>query len=185
VALLPEVFELLTALWKTLGRAVDQPLTEARLLALLGGVSDGRGQGRSLLAAMVAAELLERRCDAYFLAPALARWLALVWSDHVVEIERLDLSRSEGSELTPERLIFAGPWGERVLCEELANPGADGAAPVLLFLRLEPWELEQRLARYLSGQGEVGTHRAPAAGERGREAERTGRLPWSAGLSVH
>ncbi len=183
LALLPEVFELLTALWKKQGRAVGEPLTEERLINLLGGLADGCDESRSLLTAMVAAELLEPRGAAYFLAPPLARWLDLVWSDHVLEIERQELTAS-GEPGAEQRLIFAGPAGARVLCEELAGSPA-GEAPVLLFQRLPRWELEQRLARHLAG-GRGGTFDlAPAPSGGGDEGEVGPRFPWPATLSVH
>lgn len=191
MAVLPEVFELLNALWGPSGRGVGEPITLEDLSDRLGASPEAVAQASSLLAAMVDAELLVRREEAYFLVEKLAAWLARVWSGHVVEMERQALSRSldaadlesstaAASELpagSEQRLIFVGPPGERILCEDLVTGFRQS---VLLLSRPGGWELGDRLGRLFSGVSSS-VRSLFGAGD----SELTQRLSWSAVLPVH
>lgn len=175
-ALLPEVFELLTSMWKKLDKAVDEVIQEPQLAALLGG-EPALAESRSLLQAMVMAGLLECHDRAYRLTAELRTWLKLVWSGHVVELEREWLDAPGDDRAASDRLLFAGALGERILCEDLAPEGGQN---VLLLSRPGRWELGQRLLRLLTGV------LATASSEQSlEEAELALRLSSGSGLSVH
>lgn len=186
VAVLPEVFELLNALWGPGGRGVAEAITLEDLLDRLGTSAEARHQATLLLAAMVDADLLSRREEAYFLVDKLAAWLGRVWSGHVVEMECQALSAvtamapaDEDAEVPPgaeQRLIFVGPPGERILCEDLVTGLRQS---VLLLSRLGSWELGDRLRRLFGGVS-ASVRSLFDAGD----SELAQRLSWSAVLPV-
>ncbi len=188
VAVLPEVFELLNALWGPGGRKVSEPITRDDLVNRLGGSTDARLQACSLLTAMVTAELLVQREEAYFLVARLASWLDRVWSGHVLEVERQALTSGEpegsgggesgeGLSGLEHRLIFVGPPGERILCEDLITGARQS---VVLLSRPGSWELGDRLRRLFGGVSQSVRSFFDAG-----ETELGGSLSWGGVLPVH
>ncbi len=186
--LVPEVFELATTLWRRLERDADEPITRSEVKALLGSRPDLDDEASDLLTAMTAARLLEGAGEhlagdeaPLWLHTELRPWLRLVWSGHVVELERRSLADGEGCEededAAVERLLFAGPHGQRILCEDLPDPAG---LPVLLFSRPTLVELSQRLWHFLRGApaGDL-----PRAGE--RQAQGAAGFAWAAGAEVN
>lgn len=114
----PTLFRLATALWPESGNAPDAELRAGELAALLTD-DPGGARVRSLFAEMVAAEVAEPASTGVVLSPRYRRWLEPVWSGHVFEIEHARLS--EGNSAVTGRLLFAGPRGERVLCQDAVS----------------------------------------------------------------
>lgn len=118
LCLWPSLFRLATALWPECGRADDEELCAGELAALLDD-DPGATRAHSLLTEMVHAGVAEKAGSGIVLSRRYRRWLEPVWSGHVFEIEcaRLD----DGNPAVTGRLIFAGPRGERVLCQDAAS----------------------------------------------------------------
>lgn len=132
LCLWPMLFRLTTALWPSRGKRADEALSVGEVRKLLSDDGDG-DRARGLLREMAAAGLVETGGGGVVLSPAYRRWLEPVWSGHVFEIECTRLGPGGGSTAV-ERLIFAGPPGRRVLCEDahsdalLADASASDAA---------------------------------------------------------
>jgi hypothetical protein len=211
LCMMPQLFELTTALWQRRGKPLAVPITAVEVAALLPAEA-AEGEAVLLLASMVEAGVLERAGQGpgtagyqqYSLSERYRRWLAVVWSGYVFEIERAEVSpkvsgtHPKVSGTTPanvsgtgwyvanekvspkvsgtgtegrakvsgtaaekvsgtgwgegDRLLFVGPAGRRVLCQDLAleAPEAGGAAGgVMLLQRLCGAELLSRLAGLL------------------------------------
>ena len=134
LCLWPMLYRLTTALWPQRGKRADEALSVAEVRTLLSG--DGSGErAHGLLHEMSAAGLVEAGGGGVVLSPAYRRWLEPVWSGHVFEIEVTRLGPGGGATAAAERLLFAGPAGHRVLCEDarsralLAGAAACGPAP--------------------------------------------------------
>jgi hypothetical protein len=134
LCLWPMLYRLTTALWPSRGKRADEALSVGEVRTLLTG--DGRGErAHGLLREMAAAGLVEAGRGGVVLSPAYRRWLEPVWSGHVFEIECTRLGPGGGATAAAERLLFAGPSGRRVLCEDagshalLADAAASGPAP--------------------------------------------------------
>jgi len=133
LCLWPMLYRLTTALWPQRGKRADEALSVAEVRTLLSG--DGSGErAHGLLHEMAAAGLVEAGGGGVVLSPAYRRWLEPVWSGHVFEIECTRLGPGGGA-TAAERLLFAGPRGRRVLCEDarssalIAGAAARGPAP--------------------------------------------------------
>ena len=134
LCLWPMLYRLTTALWPERGKRADEALSVVEVRTLLSGdVSGERAHG--LLHEMAAAGLVEAGRGGVVLSPAYRRWLEPVWSGHVFEIEVTRLGPGGGATAASERLLFAGPAGHRVLCEDahsralLAGAAACGPVP--------------------------------------------------------
>lgn len=128
LCLWPMLFRLTTALWPSRGKAADEALSVGEVRKLLSDDGDG-DRARGLLSEMAAAGLVETGGGGVVLSPDYRRWLEPVWSGHVFEIECTRLGAGGGATAV-ERLLFAGPTGRRVLCEDAHSDAliADAAA---------------------------------------------------------
>jgi hypothetical protein len=122
----PMLYRLTTALWPHRGKRADEALSVGEVRTLLSGEESG-DRARGLLHEMAAAGLVESGQYGVMLSPDYRRWLEPVWSGHVFEIECVRLG--PGGATGGERLLFAGPPGHRVLCEDARTSAlAAGAA---------------------------------------------------------
>jgi hypothetical protein len=135
LALWPMLFQLTTALWPRRGKRPDEAVSTGEVAALLADDPACGDRARGLLREMAAAGLVEREETGVVLSPPYRSWLEPVWSGHVFEIERTSPQprRSGGASQGPRegggRLLFAGPPGHRVLCEDAASRTLLAAAP--------------------------------------------------------
>lgn len=129
LCLWPMLYGLTTALWPHRGKRADEALSVGEVRTLLSGEESG-DRARGLLHEMAAAGLVESGQGGVVLSPDYRRWLEPVWSGHVFEIECVRLGPGGGA-TGGERLLFAGPPGHRVLCEDARTSAlAAGAAAV-------------------------------------------------------
>ncbi len=132
LCLWPMLYRLTTALWPQRGKRADEALSVGEVRNLLSGEESG-DRARGLLHEMAAAGLVESGQGGVVLSPDYRRWLEPVWSGHVFEIECVRLGPGGGA-TGGERMLFAGPAGHRVLCEDartsaLAAVAAAAAEP--------------------------------------------------------
>lgn len=137
LCLWPMLYRLTTALWPQSGKRADEALSVGEVRSLLSGEGTG-DRARGLLHEMAAAGLVESGQGGVVLSPDYRRWLEPVWSGHVFEIECIRLAPGGGA-TGGDRLLFAGPPGHRVLCEDARSSAvaasaaaagdAEGAAP--------------------------------------------------------
>ncbi|HEX4951864.1 MAG TPA: hypothetical protein VF017_00510 [Thermoanaerobaculia bacterium] len=147
LCVLPEVYELACVLWHRRGKSLTEPITRGELESLL-EPGPGRAEAaRELLGVLLEVGLLEASRARFHVSESYRSWLELVWSGHILEIERTPLAGSSEAEATPERALFAGPADRRVLCEDIVAPAGE---PLVLLSRLGQGEIRDRLARLLA-----------------------------------
>lgn len=170
ICMMPQLYELVTVLWKQQGKPLAESLSRAEVARLLPD-GDRRAAGE-LLASMTEAGVLRPGDRGHTLSPAYQHWLGLAWSDSVFEIERGEPDGDGWGRREQDRLLFVGPPGQRVLCEDVALDGgkAEGSASgdqpgrgVMLLSRLGGGDLIRRLATLLRP-----VERAAGIGRRGR-----------------
>lgn len=125
LALWPQLFQLTTALWPSRGKRADEAVSAGEVAAMLTGGPTGAERARSLLDEMTVAGLVRRGGSGVVLSPDYRIWLEPVWSGHVFEIEVAAMHPGAAA----ERLLFAGPSGDRVLCEDAFSRRALAAVP--------------------------------------------------------
>jgi hypothetical protein len=151
LCVLPEVYELAAVLWQRRGKSIDEPISRREVEGLLADGPERKQAALELLNVLLEVGLLEPRGTRWFIHDNYRPWLELVWSGHVLEIERTPLGLGE-SEALPQRLLFAGPPSQRVLCEDVV---ASAGEPLVLLSRLLRSDLKSRLARLLRPAGAV------------------------------
>lgn len=126
LCLWPMLYRLTTALWPQSGKRADEAVSVGEVRSLLSGEESG-DRARGLLQEMAAAGLVETGQGGVVLSPDYRRWLEPVWSGHVFEIECVRLGPGGGA-TGGDRLLFAGPPGQRVLCEDARTSAVAAAA---------------------------------------------------------
>ncbi len=166
ICMMPQLYELVVALWKDRGKSLDSALSKSEVAALL--QPRDRRAAAELLASMTEAGVLQPGDCGHTLRPAYQQWLRLAWSDCVFEIERGEPEAGGWGQRGKDHLLLVGPPGQRVLCEEVALDSGlnSGATPysggardkissgqeglgVMLLSRLDSGELMRRLAALL------------------------------------
>lgn len=118
-ALWPFWLDVVAALWPAGTERPWRALPRARAvasLAALGG--DDTGQAEELLDGLVAAGIARIELGGVAPAPAYRPWLEAMMSGDRLEVEHTPLhpAAGEGEPDEPDRLLFAGPAGRRVVC---------------------------------------------------------------------
>ncbi|HRC86749.1 MAG TPA: hypothetical protein PK413_14170, partial [Thermoanaerobaculia bacterium] len=148
LCLLPEVYELSSVLWKKRGKAASDPISLREVENLLESGPHRRNAALELLGVLLEVGLIEPVGSRYFITESFRPWLDLVWSGQVVEIERTPLAQPAELEAEPtgQRMIFAGPAGRRILCEDIV---ASAGEPLVLLTRPTRCDLKVRLSRLM------------------------------------
>lgn len=132
----PTQLRLVTALWAGAGNDAGASVPVKQALGLLEKAGLSAGDAKLAIGALAEAEIVAAAKDVLTLTPGWAPWLRLVWSGHVLELERQLLPRKGLPETGDvERLLFLGPPGERVECDHVSGKdleeimGGKGKAP--------------------------------------------------------
>lgn len=152
-SMLRPLYWLTTAFWPERGKSASAVLTDEEIAELVGD----REEAESLLASLAAAGVVRRRGTTR-LAAAYRRWLEMMWSGHVFEVDfqpSVEAANAATADIE-ERLLFVGPPGRRLLCQEVDVPHLAGNAlrredrQLLVLSRLRPSEVSALLDRLLA-----------------------------------
>ncbi len=147
LCVLPEVYELANVLWQRRGKGLAEPISRGELESLLEPGPNRGEAARELLAVLLDVGLLTASGARFYVSEGYRCWLELVWSGHILEIERMAVAAVANSDTPHERALFAGPANQRVLCEDVMAPAGE---PLVVLSRLSHSEIRDRLLRLLS-----------------------------------
>lgn len=125
VTLSPLVLQAVETLWRGTRRPFSQPVSRAQAHTLLEHLLGDREMARGLLRFLCDIGVLGEEHGAYRLAEPYLPWMERVLSGHSCAVEYLPLGAEGSRPPEPDRLLFFGPPGQRVLCTQ---PEAEAAA---------------------------------------------------------
>ena len=119
----PSALKLLSVLWQE-SQDPSQPIARTPAVQRL-GVAGGAADVEKAVGELVRVGLVKAEGDTLRLDPTVQPWLALVWSGHAMQVERLPLaagaSFEEAVQGTGDILLFLGPSGQRIVSLRLTG----------------------------------------------------------------
>ncbi|MCB1056260.1 MAG: hypothetical protein KDD11_12235 [Acidobacteria bacterium] len=125
VSLSPLVLQAVETLWRGTGQPLRETIERWRAHTLLLGLIDDADLVRGLLRLLTTTGVIREVREGYRLTDPYLPWLERVLSGHSCAVEYFPIDEEGKEHAEPDRLLFFGPPGQRILCTQ---PETDGQA---------------------------------------------------------